>query len=263
MGNVHRQRGVNYKETAFYLAIFIMVLIIAILPPKIYPDVTNDEKVWQRVSVNWLSVESQSQDNKSPLFLLVNHLLRIDLTVFYTRLLNYLIMLLCIVIIYSITKRWESILFILIPFFSAPFTLLDISFELLFILLSLKYEQHSGIFTGLAMIFRPYAIVYTLLLERKQQLIVFVIGACYAGFLLISGVFWAYLHTLTSYGSAGLWQFYPIPFIVLVLFAYAGSENKKLFKYGLVACIPLLIRTWGHYFIVPTVMYFLSYLSRK
>lgn len=258
----------NLKTIALYAMFFIM--IIAILRPGsggergLYLNhYSIDEALWKVKSDDWL----HSPDNKSPVFLLVNKLLGIDHTYFYTRLLNITLLFLCSYLIYSITRRRESFLFILLPIYMDAFVLLDTTFEVLFMLMAIKYNRFGGLWTGIAMIFRPYAIIYTVLLENRQKLILVTVGVIYALFLLATGGFWNYLQVTTAYAadtpsSGNYWTLGGV--FLLSVFAFLGwQKDKTLFKYGLVACIPLLLRAWGHYFLPAVTFWFLSYLSEK
>ncbi len=237
-----------------------------------YPAMYGDEQVWRKVSVSPFSEFAQSHDNKSPIFLLINNLLQIQNTLLFTRLLNYLIYVFITVFIYNKTKRIESIFILLFIIFNYPPILFDVAFETLFIVLAISYENRSGIFVGLAGIFRPYSFIYAAVLEKKQRMTPFYFGAALAIVMLITGGFFAYFDETSRYavdvGGALAWYYQnptTVYFYVILLASlmYLSYDKNKYYVWGLVSCLPLILRTYEHYFIPPVIIFFYLYLLRQ
>lgn len=242
-----------------------MVFTIYLTPISRFDRIQIDEKVWGNVSRDWKlnGIESlnTNTDNKPVPFLALQRLLQADRTVMYTRTLNIVLIASCAILIYSITKRYESFLFVIIPVFLNSMWLTVEIIETLFVLLAIKYKNYSGLYIGLAMLFRPYAILYSVLLKRKQIFMVAGIGIWFTGFLLYQGLFFSYLNKVIGYGSEQLPLTDYMAMFFLIPLAILGTRNKEMFKYGLVACIPLLLRSWGHYFLPGYAVFLTSYLK--
>lgn len=252
------------KENTYIIGFMFVLITIALIPTSLFGVLQVDEQIWARDVKIWkdqgIRALADNIDNKPITFLAVERILQADRTVMYTRLLNIALIAFISILIYSITKRYESFLFIIIPVFLTSMWLTVEAFELMFVLLSLKYKEYSGIFIGLAVLFRPYAILYSLLLKRRQIIYVLIIGSLFAALLLYLGLFFPYLERVTAYGSeTEPLSDYPAV-VVLVPMLIIGMRNKEIFKYGLLACVPLILRTWAHYFITPYGLFLTSYL---
>ncbi len=251
----------------FWLFLFLMVFIIAISISRWYPEIQVDEIIYGNIVRDWnqqgISALADHADNKPITFLYLQKILKADETVLYTRILNLMLVVCCSTLIYSLTKRYESYLFIIIPMFLSAMWLTVEIIELMFILLAIRYKRHAGVFVGLAAIFRPYAVLYSVLLKRNQLHYVFEIGLLFSGLLLYLGLFSTYLNTVLAYGQIPNDWLDKTALSFLVVFGILGTNSKEIFKYGLIACIPLFIRLWGHYFITPYGLFFMGYLCDR
>ncbi len=176
-----------------------------------------------------------------------------------TRTFNLLLIIICTYLLYKITNNKVSFLYILIPIFLDSMWLTLEIVEILFILLSILYINRSGIFVGLAMIFRPTAILYTLLVSNRQKLSVIVIGVLFSILLLALGLFFPYLHEVTVYASDGFPGLDMLVVVILFMFIPIGL-NKHILPYIVVASIPLFIKTYPHYFLPLFTWLFLGFL---
>lgn len=243
------------------------LIIIALSQYSLHGEKQVDELVWQKDARIWndqgIQGLSENIDNKPLTFLALERFLGIDHTLTYTRLLNIVLIAFTAVLVFSITKRYESFLFVLIPVFLNSMWLTVEIIELPLILLATKYKDYSGLFVGLAVLFRPYSILYSFLLKKRQVLYIIAIGAIFSTVLLYYGLFFPYLHRVISYGSETEPVSDYIAIVILIPLLYIGMKNKEFFKYGLLACVPLLLRTWAHYFITPYGLFLTSYLSEE
>jgi hypothetical protein len=264
----------KYAKYFIYIAVLSVVMIslkAAIFTPGwwFYPDPgISDEQVWRNVTVHPFSAETQSLDNKSPVFLWVMYVLQIDHTVLYTRLLNYMILLIITYLMYRQTKRVEVLFVPIFVIYTDLPILYDTTLELVFVLLAVNFPQHSGLFTGLAGISRPYAFAYTVLLKRKQALVTIIIGLALVVIMYLTGGLLPYWREVTTYGTTSdysYWWRYSTFFesaLILSLTIVTWAPRKKLFQFACMSCLPLLLRTYGHYYIVPTVLFFYLYCQQ-
>jgi hypothetical protein len=128
------------------------------------------------------------------------------------------------------------------------------------VLLSIQYANKSGIFIGLATIFRPTSILYTLLLKRKQMIYVLIIGTLFAFVLVCLGLFFPYLHEVTSYTKDGFMGFDVMLLVILVMLLIMGITNKKMFPYVVISAIPLYMELYPHYFLPVYTFLYVGYL---
>jgi len=245
----------------------MMLLVNVAEPPSLNKGIQADEitygdivRDWNIYGIQALTVHS---DNKPITFLYIEKLLKADETNKYTRIFNFILIGVVTYLLFKITKRYESLVFLLIPGFVNTQWLNVEIFETIFILLSIYYSKHAGLFVGIATIFRPYAILYTILLKKEQYKYVIGIGILFALFIFSQGLFFSYLNRVLEYPTEPRLEFDYIGLAVLILFVIIGTKNKNMFKYGFVACIPLIIRTWGHYMITPYTLFLLAYLSKE
>lgn len=136
----------------------------------------------------------------------------------------------------------------------------------------MHYEKYSGTLIGIAGIIRPYAFIYAVVLEGKQRIIPFLFGIALVLAMIATGGFTAYFHETFGYakdvGGAIAWidqrtttvYFYLILLAVLMCMSYSKS---KYYRWGLVACIPLILRTYEHYFTPAILIFFYLYLLEK
>jgi hypothetical protein len=132
--------------------------------------------------------------------------------------------------------------------------------EVFFVLLSIQYANKSGLCIGLATIFRPTVILYSLLLWRKQILYVLGIGTIFAMVLLGLGLFFPYLHEVTSYAGDGFSGFDLLLLVILVMLVIMGVTNKRMFPYVVISAIPLYMELFPHYFLPIYSFLFVGYL---
>lgn len=251
----------------FIFLVLIQILLFSAIfhPPTLFDGTRPDESVYANISRNWNSQGFQSvviqNDNKPVPFLYLEKVLKADESTFYTRLFNLILIGVNCFLLFKLTKRGEAFIFILIPMFLNTLWLTVEIIESFFILLSLYYNRYSGIFIGFATLFRPYAILYTLLLKKNQYKYVLGIGVIYSLFLLSQGIFFQYLFRVSAYAMESRLETDYYGLVLLILLAIIGSKNKELFKYGIIGCIPLVLRIWNHYMITPYTLFLLSFLS--
>lgn len=252
--------------------IFFIITINQILLPNILynlnPTEQIDEIVYSKIVSNWningIQTLITANDDKPLPFLFLQKLFLADKTTLYTRLLNMFFVLLNTYLIYSLTKRQESFLYPLIPIFLNSMWLTTEIIESFFLILLFKYQSYSGLFIGLSTMFRPYSLIFSITQKSYQFLFIIIPGFIFSGLLLYYNLFFPYLKTVLDYGSSSsttsLQSIDIFVFTILILFAIIGTKNKQIFTYGLIACLPLLLRHWGHYFITPYTLFFFSYL---
>jgi len=66
--------------------------------------------------------------------------------------------------------------------------------------LAIQYNRYSGLFIGLAAIFRPYAIVYSILLNKTQLKPFILITVAFIGVMLSQGILFEYAYRIFEYG---------------------------------------------------------------
>lgn len=183
----------------------------------------------------------------------------------YTRIFNIILIGITTLLIYKITNNKLSFLYIMLPIFLNSMFLTAEIIEIVFILLSMIYVKRSGIFVGLAMIFRPYAIAYTLLLKKRQIPYVILIGLIFSVVLVVLGLFIPYLHMVTGYGSnrISLAAISPAEsiavYMMLISLAVCGYR-RELLKYAVVSAIPLYIVVTPHYFLPIFTFLYIGFL---
>jgi len=179
----------------------------------------------------------------------------------YTRILNFLLIFLCTILIYKITNNKLSFLYVLIPIFLDTMWLTAEIIEIFFILLSIQYVNKSGMFVGLATIFRPSSLLYSILLKKKHILVVMIIGTLYAVLLVYLGLFFPYLYEVTSYTQTiyGTRADF-IVILYLYMLIIMGITNKRIFPYVVVSAIPLLMKVYWHYFLPVYTFLYIGYL---
>jgi len=258
----------QWKRIIFYATFLTMVMLVLfntnnnLVGSKVF-----DEKVYEKLTrdihngVNGSStigVLKHWKEVKPATFVELQYILRAYETVKYTRALNVVLILLITIFIYDLSKRKEAILFPLIPIFLNSMWLTAEIIEIMFVILAIKYSKFSGILVGLATIFRPYAILYTYTLKKKQLIPVLLIGSMYALFLIYHNWFWGYLERLIEHNVSEPQIPDLIAFEFLILFVIIGWKTSTT-KYVLASVLPLTM-LGAHYFLPIYTWLFLGYL---
>lgn len=223
----------------------------------------HDETTWGNVSNNFtvehISYLYNNVMESKPLFFLAAHKILGSPNILYTRLFNYLLIILSSILIYKITNNRLSFFYVFIPVILDTVWLTAEIFEVFFILLSITYVNKSGIFVGLAMLFRPSAILYSFLLKFKQIPYVILIGLLFTALLLYLGLFFSYLYETTTYSKDGFIGIDGTPALLLLFLIIIGF-NKRMLPYVIISAIPLLMKTYWHYFLPVYTFLFIGYL---
>ena len=222
-----------------------------------------DEHLYQNVSNNFTIehikyLEYNMMESKPLTFLVLQYSLdKANPT--YTRLFNLLLIFVCTYLIFKLTDNKLAFLYILIPIALDSMWLTAEIIEVTFVLLSIKYAKNSGIFIGLATIFRPSAIVYSLLIKRKQIWSVLIIGTLFAGILLYLGLFYSYWYEVTNYLGTRYLGLDMYILLITIMFIIIGL-NKQMLGYILISAIALNIQMYPHYFLPINTFLFMGFL---
>jgi hypothetical protein len=250
----------------FIWVIGLMIFSIIVQPESLYPPKGPDESVYANISTAYkqggISALIEMNDDKPLTFLLLQSYLNASNTIIFTRGFNFVLIIICTIFIFKITANKLACLFPIIPAFLNSMWLTVEIIEVFFILLSLMYGDKRGWFIGLAAIFRPYAVMYMALLDKKNIIKALVIGGIYAGLLYLSGGFFVYLNTVLGYGRSPYDDGLAVMGIILFIpMALLGNHNKTMFKWGVIASLPILLRPgWGHYYLPAYSLFFIGYL---
>jgi len=224
----------------------------------------HDETTWGNISNNFTVDHIRYLYNNvmesKPLLFIATHKVFGSPNVTYTRLLNYLLIILSSIIIYKITNNRLSFLYFLIPVFLDTIWLTAEIFEVFFILLSIHYVNRSGIFVGLAMLYRPSAILYSVLLKWKQIQYVIALGMIFVIVLLSLGLFFPYLYETTTYSKDGFIGIDAMPAFYFLMLVVMGITNRRMLPYVIISMFPLLMKTYWHYFLPVYTFLFIGYL---
>jgi len=224
----------------------------------------HDETTWGNVSNNFTAEHIAYLYNNvmesKPLLFLAAHKVLGSPNVIYTRLFNYLLIILSSIIIYKITNNKFSFLYIFIPVILDTVWLTAEIFEVFFILLSIYYTTKSGIFTGIAMLFRPSAVLYSILLKWKQIPYVIIIGLIFTAVLFYLGLFFPYLYETMTYSKDGFIGIDAMPAFLFLMLVTMGITNRRMLPYVIIAAFPLLMKTYWHYFLPVDTFLFVGYL---
>ena len=241
------------------IGIMISVNFHTILDPYSY-----DENLYIGISNNFTVdhikyVYNNVLETKPLTFLVLQKTLNSGDPIF-TRGFAYLLIVLCTILIYKITNNKLAFLYVLIPIFLDSMWLTAEIIEVFFVLLSIQYVNRGGLFIGLATIFRPTSILYSVLLQKKQILYVFGIGTIFAMVLLALGLFFPYLHEVMSYAGDGFSGFDLLLLVILVMLVIMGVTNKKMFPYVVISAVPLYMELFPHYFLPVYSFLYVGYL---
>lgn len=248
--------------TLIYFVILSLITNPGSLSIKHWDEVqySNELQDWNKYGHEWFINNIYVNDNKPLTFFYLEKLLKHDATNLYTRALVITLAILISIIMFKMTRRYESFLFIIFPYFFGSLWLNVEIIELFLVVLSLYYTRYAGVLIGIATIFRPYAILYTCLLKKSQMIYVIVIGSVYSAYLIYLGIFSTYLNRVIYYTSMDRFEFDYLGVFVLICLAICAYNSKEIFKYGLIGMLPLVLRTWSHYILTPAGLFYFAYL---
>lgn len=263
---------VKFKQFIFYFIFISLILLTLLDGGHLMLDVQKDEWIYavaidrmKQPGFDFFTSLISLNENKSPLFYVLEIVLQTDKTIVFNRILNISLIIVSTYLIYSITKRKESLLFFIIPWSMNAMWLTNEMLEVPLILLAIQYAQYSGFFVGFAAILVPYSALFVPLLKRKQAIIACCIGIAFLGIVAFMSseyfVFW--IKRMTEYASSQQYrsELDPLAAIYYVAFFILGWKTP-MFKYGVVASIPLLSQVFNHYFIPAYSMFMLGYLMQ-
>jgi hypothetical protein len=257
------------KSLLFLFFIFSCLLLISINPIKVlYPAPTDDEITYYQPASNGIHNQGISYlqyhpDTKPLPFIYIFYLL--DGSIFYTRLLNYILIGITTYFIFKSTGSKLAILYPLIPIFLNGVTLTAEIIKAMFVIISFYYIRYNGFFIGLATIFNPFSILYGVLLNKKNFLYFIIICELFAALLLYLGLFFPYLFWLIQYEQITESQTINwMTLLFLVIFFIIGSKDKTTLKYTILSVIPVLTRPYFNwYYIVPYTILFVGFLLQE
>lgn len=258
-------KTLNMPKFYFYAFVLMTIVFIITNPMKAFWGETQyDEKVYKNISQDFDSLYT-TPDNKPIFFLYLQKLLDADTN--KTRALNIILIIICTYLIFKITNSKTAFLYPIIPIFLNSMWLTVEIIEIMFLLLSFRYVKCSGLFIGLASVFRPYALLYSVLLNKNQRiyfLAVLLLAVIYLAYINYLGI---YVTRLIGYGlnERDAIDYLSLAWLILWLiigltFKQTIADNTGLWKYVLISIAPLYIKMYGHYFLVPYTLLFLGYL---
>lgn len=256
------QRVMMYGIAIFFFGSMFWVLsgtYVNAYPKEIMPD----ELMYQDRSNNFTvehirDLYNSHYEMKPVTFLTLEKILESD--IFLTRILNLIFVIINTFLIYKLTKNKLAFIYPIFPIFLNAMWLTVETIELMFLLTGLIYKERNGIMVGLAMIFRPYSVLYSVFLSKKQILQIIVIGIIFSVILLALGLFFPYLFELASYTQKSYDEFDFLAVVMLIMLFIMGYRNKQMLKYSLIAAIPLYMRLYGHYFLPVYTFLFIGFL---
>lgn len=247
-----------------------LMFFTAIIGITIYSDFASindpytwDENLYKNIANNFTIEHIQYIYNNvietKPLTFLVLQKVLNNADPSYTRGFNLLLIILSTFFIYKITNNKFSILYITIPLFLGSMWLTAEMIEVFFILLSIMYGNKSGIFVGLATIFRPSALLYIVLLKKRHMKDVIIVGTLFAFILLLLGLFFPYWFEVTHYVGDNFVGLDPFTIVMLILLITMGY-NRQMLGYVIVAGLALGIKSYPHYFLPIYTFLFVGFL---
>lgn len=250
------------------VALFLLFSVVGIIVNENFRTITNpysyDEIHFYQphaanFTINHFKDVYNSNMESNPITFLTLYKILDNANPVVTRTFNLFLILICTYLLYKITNNKVSFLYILIPVFLDSMWLTLEIVEIFFILLSMLYVKKSGIFVGLAMIFRPTAILYAFLVSNRQKLSVVAIGILFSILLLAMRLFFPYLHEVSVYAKDGFPGLDMLVVVILFMLTPIGL-NKQILPYIIVSAIPLLVKTYPHYFLPLFTFLFLGFL---
>lgn len=241
----------------------VLLLIFVDTRSNIFPYVMADENIYKDIITNYWSYEGLrtiygSFETKPPLFLLIWKLTNADIVL--TRSINLMLVLINTYLIYSITNSKKAIFYPIIIVFCNSMWLTAETIEVFFLLLGFKYSQRIGLFIALGALFRPYIAFYSIFLNKKNWMYIFLVGGLFSVWMLYVDLFFPYLFGLIDYSGSPLNDNDYLALFMLIPLFMASSKNVDMQRYAVISLLPLFIRLYGHYFIVPYTLLFLGYL---
>lgn len=257
------------KQRTILFTLFILITYIGLISGlyQLYGGEQIDETVYRIVVSNFSVTNLNTNvDTKPIFFLIIEKILNADIV--KTRILNIILIAVITSLLYNLTKNTKSLLFILIPISLLSMWLTVEIFEILFLLLAFTYPNKSGYFVGFATIFRPYSLLFFLLLDRKQKTNFTIIFSIAIGVLLYSGLFFPYIVRLLRYGiierTFHLLAIEPLIFLIFLVIGFSNikilNDKSKLCYWQIISFVPFYIGLYGHYFLTPVSLLFLGYL---
>lgn len=226
---------------------------------KIMPDEQFYINVSNNFTIDHIRYLYDSNWEMKPItFLTVEKILESDILL--TRILNLILVIINTILIYKLTNNRLAFIYLIFPVFLNSMWMTVETIELMFLLLGLLYKERNGIFVGLATIFRPYSILYSVLLNKKQIIHIIIIGSIFSVVLLYLGLFFPYLFELFRYTQNKYDEFDFLAIVMLIMLFIMGSKNKLMLKYSLIAMIPLSVKLYGHYFLPVYTFLFIGFL---
>lgn len=256
------QRVMVYGVAIFFFGSVLWVLT-GTYENAYHPVMMPDEQLYKSISNNFTinhirDLYNQHNEMKPITFLTLEKIFESD--IFLTRMLNLVFIIINTFLIYKLTKNKLAFIYPIFPVFLNSMWLTVETIELMFLLTGLIYKERNGIMVGLAMIFRPYSILYSVLLPKKQVLQVVIIGIIFSILLLLLGLFFPYLFELMSYGNNSNNEFDFLAIVMLIMLFIMSNQNKHMLKYALLACIPLYFKLYAHYFLPAYTFLFIGFL---
>ena len=226
------------KRVFKYSMLLMLLIFITLAPHNINGAAQVDETTYGNIVSDWntqgIGVLPSHFDTKPLSFLYIEKLFKADETILYTRFLNIVLIVSVTVLFYSLTKRKEAFLYLIIPIFLNLMWLTVEIIEVFFVVLALRYVNQKGLFIGLATLFRPYAILYSILINNTQRLYVLVIGALFSVVLIYYNLFIPYALHLFNYAATGhdFGGIDPLAISFWILMLVVGWKNKEMRKYS-------------------------------
>ena len=263
------KRNIHHILIAFYF-IFSMSLY-AVYGNHNFYSMMPDEITYAKIVSLWDAngiryVYETLNENKTYFFLYLQKLYHAN--AFSTRLLNLLLICINTFLLYSLSKNRLAFLYPLIPLFLNSMWLTVETIEAMFLLLGLRYfNNHMGVAVGLACLFRPYAVVYSILMNKRNLGYILIIGVLASMVLYANDILFVYMDRLFNYGSGSDGNKYMEPdyvaLIMMMPLGLAGYSNWKYSKYAFAGMAGFIVQLFGHYFIVPYTFFYLAYLSKS
>ena len=257
---------IRYGLAILFFALVIGMIVFYNFNTIRNPD-TTDETAYKNLANNFTIdhikyLYQTGLDTKPVSFLFLEKILD-NANPVWTRTVNIIFIIIITIILYDLTKNKLASLYFIIPVFLDSMWLTVEIIEVLCVLLAIRYVSKSGIFIGITTIIRPTSILYTLFLKKDQIKSVLIIGTIFAIILLGIGLFFPYLQEVINYSQNSLSNLDMsnaiIIILALILLIIMGL-NKEIFKYCVMAIIPLHMRLFPHYFVPIFSFLFLGFL---
>ena len=259
----------NIDHISIFIFFYILTLLYVCFGNHIF-FIQFDERVYLSSINTWnqfdiATVYNISGENKTIFFLYIQKILGAN--IIYTRILNVLLIIGTMYLLYSLSGNKLAFLYPLIILFLNSMWLTVEIIEVFIMLLGFKYlKNHMGVAVGLACLFRPYAVIYSLFMDKRNMIYIIIIGLSACAILYMNDVLFIYAELMIGYGSNGIQNkldtvdtyslFLLIPLII------AGYKNWHYSKYAFAGMVGLSVQMFAHYFIVPYTFFYLAYLTK-